>query len=102
MNFSVFQTSFWRLQPPLSSYIYIYNNKGNLAEPYVLENIGKMYINIYELDPANFILALLAWHAALKTTVVKLELLTEINMSPVVEKGIKGRMSCNSLLCESE
>ena len=39
-----------------------------------------MYINIYELDPAKFLLALLEWHAALKTTGVKLELLTEINM----------------------
>ena len=51
-----------------------------MAEPDVLKNIRKMYINIYELDPAKFLLALLEWHAALKTTGVKLELLTEINM----------------------
>ena len=31
--------------------------KENLTEPDALENIRRMYINIYELDPAKFLLA---------------------------------------------
>ena len=41
--------------------------------PDVLENFRKMCLDIYELDPAKFILAPgLAWQAALKKTKVKL------------------------------
>ena len=46
---------------------------------------------VYWLDPAKFLLALgLAWQAALKKYGVKLELLTDIFMLLMVEKGIRG------------
>ena len=55
----------------------------------VFENFKNMCIEIYKLDPANFFSAFgLAWQAALKKTKVKLDLLTDINMLLMVEKGI--------------
>ena len=51
----------------------------------------KICLKIYQLDPAKFMSApRLAWQAALKKTEVKLELLTDINMSLMVEKGLTG------------
>ena len=50
-----------------------------------------MCLKIYHLDPAKFFSAPgLAWQAALKKTEVKLELLTDIDMLLMVEKGIRG------------
>ena len=47
----------------------------------VFENFGNMCFEIYELDPAKFISApWLAWQAALKKTMVKLDLLTNIDI----------------------
>ena len=46
---------------------------------------------IYHLDPGKFLSAPgLAWQTALKKTEVKLELLTDIDMLLMVEKGISG------------
>ena len=46
---------------------------------------------IYKLDPAHFLFAPeLAWQACLKKTKVELELLTDIDMLLMVEKGIRG------------
>ena len=57
------------------------------------ENFRKMCIKIYELDPARFLSAIgFAWQAASKKTKVKLELLTDIYMLLMVEKGIGGRL----------
>ena len=57
----------------------------------VFENFRNMCIKVYELDPAHFLSAHgLAWQACLKKTEVKLELLTDVDMSLIVEKGIKG------------
>ena len=48
-------------------------------------------IEIYELDPAHFLSSLgLAWQPYFKKTEVKLELLTDIDMLLMVEKGIRG------------
>ena len=46
----------------------------------------------YEHDPANFFFSApaLAWQVALKKTKTKLDLLTDINMLLMVEKGITG------------
>ena len=50
-----------------------------------------MCLEIYELDLACFFTAPgLAWQAALKETKVKLDLLNDIDMSLLVEKGIRG------------
>ena len=56
----------------------------------VFENFRNKYIEIYELDPAHFLSAPgLAWQACLKKTEVKLELLTNVDMLLMVEKGIR-------------
>ena len=56
----------------------------------VFENFRNKLIEIYELDPANFLSAHgLAWQACLKNTGIRLKLLTDVNMSLMVE-GIRG------------
>ena len=56
-----------------------------------------MCLKINELDPAHFLSALgLAWKACLKKTEIKLELLTDIDMLLMVEKGIRGRI-CHAI-----
>ena len=59
----------------------------------VFENFRGKCIEIYELDPAHFLSAPgLTWQACLKKTGVKIELLTDIDMLLMVEKGIRGGM----------
>ena len=58
----------------------------------VFENFRNMCLKIYELDPAKFLSApALTWQESLKKTQVKLDLLTHIDMSLMVEKHIKRR-----------
>ena len=57
----------------------------------VFENFRNKFIKIYGLDPAHFLSAPgLVWQAYFKKTKVKLELLTDIDMLSMVEKGIRG------------
>ena len=57
----------------------------------VFENFRAKCVEIYALDPAHFLSAPgSAWQACLKKTGVKLELLTDIDMLLMVEKGIRG------------
>ena len=57
----------------------------------VIENFRNVCLAIYELDPARFLTAPgLAWQAAIKKTKVELELLTNVSMLLMVEKGIRG------------
>ena len=57
----------------------------------VFENFRDKCIEIYEVDPAHFLSAPgLAWQACLKRTGVKLELLSDIDMLIMLEKGIRG------------
>ena len=57
----------------------------------IFENFRNMCLDIYELDPVYFVSAPgLAWQACLKKTGVKLELLTDIDMLLMVEKGTRG------------
>ena len=50
-----------------------------------------MYLKEYELDLAHFLSApRLAWKACLKKTEIELELLTDNDMSLMIEKGIRG------------
>ena len=75
----------------LGEYHDLYLKSDTLLLADVFENFSKMCLNIYQLDPAKFISAPgLAWQAALKKTVVKLELLTDIDMLLMFEKGIRG------------
>ena len=69
----------------------MYFKSGTLVLLDVFENFRKMCLKIYHLDPVKFLSAPgLAWQAALKKTEVKLELLTDIDMLLMVEKGIRG------------
>ena len=66
----------------------------------VFENFRNMCLEMYELDPATLLSAPgLAWQSKqnLEKTKVKLDLLTDINMLFMVEKGIRGRI-CLSYL----
>ena len=50
-----------------------------------------MCLKIFHLDPVKFLSAPgLAWQAAFKKTEIKLELLTDIDMLLMVEKGTRG------------
>ena len=55
-----------------------------------------MCIEIYQLDPAHFLLAGLAWQACLNKTGVELELLTDNDTLMGYENRIKGGM-CNAV-----
>ena len=77
----------------LSKYHDLYVQSDTLLLADVFENFTNKCIEIYELDPAYFLSAPgLAWQACLKKTGVKLELLTDINMSLMVEKGISKQL----------
>ena len=63
----------------------------------VFENFRNTCLKIYKLEPAKFLSAPgLAWNAALKKTKGKLDLLTDIDMFLMVEKGIRGGI-CHSI-----
>ena len=75
--------------------MYVQSNTLLLAD--VFENLRNLCSKIYELDPAKFLSAPeLAWQVALKKTKVKLDLLIDINMLLMVEKGIRGGI-CHSM-----
>ena len=59
----------------------------------VFEKSREKCAEIYGLDPSYFYSAPgFAWQACLKKTEVKLELLTDIDMFFMIEKGIRGGM----------
>ena len=77
------------------------NNRGEYHDLYVqsdtllladvFENFRNMCLEIYELDPVYFVSAPgLAWQTCLKKTEVKLELITDYDMTLMIEKGIRG------------
>ena len=69
--------------------MYVQSNTLLLADGF--ENFRNMCIEVYELDPGHFLSAPgLAWQACLKKTDEKLELLTDVDMLLMVEKGIRG------------
>ena len=57
----------------------------------VFEHFRNTCIKVYELDLAHFLSAPgLAWQTCLKKTNIKLELLTDVDMLLMVEKGFRG------------
>ena len=69
-----------------------------LLDTLLLADICRAYTNVcfekYELDPFWFITApSLSWQAALKTTKIKLDLISDIDMYNFVKNGIKGGVS---------
>ena len=78
----------------LEDYHNLYNELDVLLLADVFENFRDICIKNYNLDPAHYYTASgLAWDAALKITDVKLELLSDIAMLLMVEKGIRGGVS---------
>ena len=81
----------------LGKYHDLYFKSATLLLADVFENFWKMCLTVYELDPVKFLPAPgLAWQAALKKTEVKLELLADIDMLLMVEKGIR-RGICHAI-----
>ena len=57
----------------------------------VFENFKRVYLKEYQLDPCWYYTAPgLSYDAMLKTTGVALDLLTDIDMAMMIEKGIQG------------
>ena len=78
----------------LEDYHNLYNRVDVLLLADVFENFRDICIKNYKLDPAHYYTARgLAWNAALKVTEVKLELLSDIDLLLMVEKGIRGGVS---------
>ena len=78
----------------LQDYHDLYNEADVLLLADVFENFRDICIKNYKLDPAHYYTAPgLAWDAALKVTKVELELLSDIDMLLMVEKGIRGGVS---------
>ena len=81
----------------LGDYHDLYVQRDTLLLADVFENFRNKCIEIYELDPAHFLSASgLSWQASLEKTEIRLELLTDIDMLLMVEKGIRGEM-CHSI-----
>ena len=69
----------------------LYVQSDSLLFADVFGNFRNKCIEIYELDPAHFLSAPgLIWQVCLKKTEIILELLTDINMLLMIEKGIGG------------
>ena len=82
----------------LKDYHNLYNQVDVLLLADVFENFRDICMKNYKLDPAHYYTAPgLAWDAALKITKVELELLSDIDMLLMVEKGIRGGVSMISI-----
>ena len=78
----------------LEEYHNLYNQVDVLLLADVFENFIDICIKNYKLDPAHYYTAPgLAWDAALKITKVELKLLSDIDMSLMVETGVRGGVS---------
>ena len=75
----------------LGEYRDLYVQRNTLLLADVFNNFQNMSLEIYEVDHTYFLSAPgLAWQTALKRTKVKIDLLTDISMLLIVEKGIRG------------
>ena len=67
------------------------------SDTLLLADIFDMCIKVYGLDPVYFLsAAALAWQTCLNKTDVKLELITDVDMLLMIEKGIRG-VICHSV-----
>ena len=75
----------------LQDYHNLYNETDVLLLADVFENFRNICMKNYKLDPAHYFTSPgLAWDACLKITDVKSELLTDVDMLLMWEKGIRG------------
>ena len=78
----------------LEDYHELYNKTDTLLLADVFENFRNICSLNYGLDPAHYYTSPgLAWDACLKITDVKLELLSDVDMLLMIEKGIRGGVS---------
>ena len=88
----------------LGEYHALYVQCDTLLLADAFNNFRNMCLKIYDLDLARFFTAPgLAWQAALRKTKVKLDLLTDIDMILMIEKGIRGGI-CHAIyssMCKS-
>ena len=60
----------------------------------VFENFRQTCLEYYKLDPCHYFTSPgLSWDAMLKMTEIKLELMTDIDMFQLIEKGLRGGIS---------
>ena len=60
----------------------------------IFESFRKTCLQYYKLDPCHYFTSPgLSWDTMLKMTNIKLELMTDIDMFQVIEKGMHGRVS---------
>lgn len=60
----------------------------------VFENFRRTCLQYYKLDPAHYFTSPgLSWGAMLEMTVIKLELMTDVDMFQFIEKGMRGGIS---------
>ena len=72
----------------------LYNETDILLLADVFENFRDLCLKIYRLDPVHYYTTPgLAWDACLKTTDINLELLSDLDMLLMFEKGIRGGIS---------
>ena len=87
-----------------------HRHANNVLKKFKLKHLGEYHelyvqsdtLRLYELDPAQFLTKPgLAWQACLKKSGVELELLTNPDMLPMVENGIRSRI-CEAKLHYAE
>ena len=92
----------FRILKMLGEYHDFYVQSNTLLLAYIFENFQNMCLEIYELDPAKFLLAPgLASKVAFRKTKVKLDLLSDIAMLLMVERGIRGEICYSISICKS-
>ena len=78
----------------LKDYLKLYNESDVLLLADVFENFRDLCLKNYGLDPVYYYTAPgLAWDAMLKMTNINLELLSNVDMLLMIEKGIRGGIS---------
>ena len=83
----------WKMKT-LKDYLELYNESDVLLLADIFENFRDVCLKNYGLDPVYYYTAPgLAWDAVLKMTKINLELLSNIDMLLMVEKGIRGGIS---------
>ena len=83
----------WNMET-MKDYHKLYNDSDALLLADVFENFRDICLKIYGLDPVHYYTAPgLAWDACLKMTNISLELLNDVDMLLMFEKGIRGGIS---------